>query len=88
MLEPTRGDNVLELVLSSQNVLVDNVRIHESLGNSDHNQIHFGIKVKSESENKKTTRETSTKVNVKILSKVDWNNILRNKTAIECWNIF
>ena len=28
VLEPTRGDNVLDLVVSSQNDLVDNVIIH------------------------------------------------------------
>ena len=28
MLERTRGENVLDLVLSSQNELVDNVKIH------------------------------------------------------------
>ena len=50
MLEHTRGDNVLGLVLSSQNELVDNVKIHEPLGNSENNQIHFDVKVKSESE--------------------------------------
>ena len=54
MLEPTRGENVLVIVLSSQNELVDNVKILEPLGNSDHNQIHFDIKAKSESKNKKT----------------------------------
>ena len=53
MLEPTRGENVLDIVLSSQKVLVDNVKIHEPLRNSDHNQIHFDISVKSESKNKK-----------------------------------
>ena len=51
LLEPTRGENVLDIVLSSQNELVDNVKIHEPLGNSDYNQIHFDIKVKSESKN-------------------------------------
>ena len=65
VLEPTRGENVLDLVLSSQNKLVDNVKIHEPLGNSDHNKIHFDIKVKSESTYKKTG-ETSTRVNIKI----------------------
>ena len=45
VLEPTRGENVLDIVLSSQNELVDNVKIHEPLGNSDHNQIHFDIKI-------------------------------------------
>ena len=46
VLEPTRGENVLDIVSSSQKELVDNVKIHEPLGNSDHNQIHFDINVK------------------------------------------
>ena len=43
--------------LSSQNELADSVKIHEPLGNSDHNQIHFDIKVKSESKNKNKYRK-------------------------------
>ena len=89
VLEPTRGENVLDIVLSSQKELVDNVKIHEPLGNSDHNQIHFDINVKSES--KKTYRRNFHKGNFKdmrkYLAKLDWNNMLMNKTAIECWNI-
>ena len=48
-----------------------NVKVHEPLGNSDHNQIHFDIKLKSESTNKKNTGKTSTNVDryEKILSK-------------------
>ena len=46
VLEPTSEENVLDTVLSSQNELVDNVKIHEPLGNSHHNQIHVNIKVK------------------------------------------
>ena len=57
MLEPTREDNVLDIVLSSQKELVGNVKIHEPLGNSDHNQIHFDINVKSESKNKKNVQK-------------------------------
>ena len=42
MVEPTKGYDVyMNIVLSSQNELVDNVKIHEPLGKSDHNQIHF-----------------------------------------------
>ena len=48
MLEPTRGENVLDIVLSSQKELMDNVKIHEPLCNSDHNQINFDINVNSE----------------------------------------
>ena len=66
VLEPTRGENVLDIVLSSQKELVDNVKIHEPLGNSDHNQIHFDIIVKSESKNKKRIGQTSTKGTIKI----------------------
>ena len=40
---------------------MNNVRIYEPLGNSDHNQLHFEINVKSESKNKKRIGETSTK---------------------------
>ena len=91
VLEPTRGENVLDIVLSSQKELVDNVKIHGPLGNSDHNQIHFDINVKSESKNKKTYRRNFHKGNYKdmrkYLAKLDWNNMLMNKTAIECWNI-
>ena len=48
VLEPIRGENVLNTVLSSQNELVDNVKIYEPLDKSDHIQLHFDIKVKSE----------------------------------------
>ena len=91
MLEPTRGENVLHIVLSSQKELVDNVKIHEPLGISDHNQIHFDINVKSESKNKKTYRRNFHKGNYKdkrkYLAKLDWNNMLMNKITFECWNI-
>ena len=90
VLEPTRGDNVLDIVLSSKK-LVDNVKIHEPLGNSDHSQIHFDINVKSEGKNKKTYRRNFHKCNCKdmkkYLAKLDWNNVMMNKTTIECWNI-
>ena len=70
---------------------MDNLKIHEPLGNSDHNQIHFDINLKSESKNKKTYRRNVHKGNYKdmrkYLAKLDWNNMLMNKTAIECWNI-
>ena len=66
-------------------------KIHEPLGNSDQNQIHFDIKVKSESKDKNTCRKNFHKGKYKDmrqhLAKLDWNNMLKKKTAIECWNI-
>ena len=52
MLEPSRGENVLDIVLSSQKEFIDNVRICEPLGSSDHNQVYFIIKVKGEQNRK------------------------------------
>ena len=69
VLEPTRGENVLDIVLSSQKELVDNVKICEPLGNSDHNQIHFDINVKSEGKNKKTYKRNFHKGNYKYMRK-------------------
>ena len=44
VLVPTRATRILDIVLSSQKELVDNVKIKEPLGSSDHNQMHFDIK--------------------------------------------
>ena len=89
VLAPTSGENVLYIAFSSQQELVDNVKIHEPLGNSDHNQIHFDINVKSE--RKKNVQEKLLKSNYKdmrkYLAKLYWNNMLRNKNAIDCWCI-
>ena len=38
---------MLDLIVSSQHEYVDNVKIHKPLGFSDHNQIHFDIKIKT-----------------------------------------
>ena len=46
VLEPTRAARVLDIVLSSQKEYVANVVIEEPLGSSDHNQLHFNIKIK------------------------------------------
>ena len=69
MLDPTRVENVLDIVLSSQKELVDNVKILEPLGNSDHNQIQFDINVKSESKNKKMYKRNFHKGNYKDIRK-------------------
>ena len=57
VLETTRGENVLDLVLSSQHGLVGNVKMHEPLGNIDNNQIHVHINVKSVSKKKKSVQK-------------------------------
>ena len=75
--------------MSSQNELVDNVKVHEPLGSSDQNQIHFNIKVKTGNTYKKQWRRNFNKGNYKemrtYLANIDRNNLLKNKRATECW---
>ena len=52
-----RGENVLDLVFSAQSELVDNIKICEPLGSSDHIQIHFRIKSTNRGYWQKTIKE-------------------------------
>lgn len=45
VLVPTRGENILDLVLSNREKLVTNLEVGEPLGNSDHNSIRFDIEI-------------------------------------------
>ena len=83
VLEPTRAIRVLHLVLSSQKELVDNVKIKEPLGSSDHNQMHLNINIKSD----RTKGKGNYKEIRKSLALIDWNDKMKNKTATEYWNI-
>ena len=80
---------MLDLMLSSQNELVDNVKVHEPLGCSDYNQIHFNIKVKTGNTYKKQWRRNFNRGKYKAirtyLANRDLNNVLKNKTATEYW---
>ena len=91
VLEPTRAARVLDIVLSSQKELVDNVVIQEPLGSSDHNQLHCNINVKSVKTKVKQCRRDFRKGSYKEIRKrltlIDWNDKMKNKTATECWNI-
>ena len=65
VLEPTMGKNVLDIVLSSQKVFVDNVKVCEPLGCSNHNQRYVIIKVKGERNRKIRYRTFFTKENIR-----------------------
>ena len=54
--EPTRGDNILDLILSTQKEMIDNVRVVEPLGKSDHSQIQFNLRVKTVNKGTKQKR--------------------------------
>ena len=61
---------VLDIVLSSQKELIDNIEIKEPLGSSDHNQLHFYINIKSEKTKVKQCRRDLGKATIRKLGKV------------------
>ena len=58
------------------------------MGSSDHNQLHFYIKIKSDKTKVKQCRRDFRKGNYKeirkILAHIDGNEKMKNKTATEC----
>ena len=76
---------VLVIVLSSHKEFVDNVEIQEPLGNSDHNQLHFNINIKSDKTIVKQCRRDFRKGNYMEMRKssahIDWDDKMKNKTA-------
>ena len=86
VLEPTRVARILDIVLSSQKEFVDNIVIQEPLGSSDHNQLHFNIKIKSDKTKVKQCRRDFRKGNHKEIRKslahnIDGNYKMKNKTS-------
>ena len=83
VLEPTRATRILDMVLSSQKEIVDNVEIKEPLGSSDHNQMHFNINVKSDKTKVKQCRRDFRKGNYKDirkrLTRIDWNDNIKTR---------
>ena len=69
VLEPTRATRILDIMLSSQKEFVGNVVIQEPLGNSDHNQLHFNIKIKSDKTKVNQCRRDFRKGNYKEIRK-------------------
>ncbi|KAK3884190.1 hypothetical protein Pcinc_011535 [Petrolisthes cinctipes] len=43
--EPTRGANILDLVLTSEDDIIQDLSVNEEIGGSDHKLIRFSVKV-------------------------------------------
>ena len=70
-----------------------NIILQQPLGSSDHKQLHFNIKIKSDKTKVKQCRSDfnfrkgNYKEIRKSLARIDRNDKMNNKTASECWNI-
>ena len=61
------------------------------MDSSDHNELHFNIRIKSDKTKVKQCRRDFRKGNYKdirqTLAHIDWKDKIKNKTATECWTI-
>ena len=74
--ESTRGKNILDLVLSTEKNMVEDLQIIEHLSTGDHNMVEFNIVVAVELNNEKVTRRCYYKADYEkicsFLSNVEW----------------
>jgi hypothetical protein len=82
---PTRNNNILDLVLSTEGVEVTNIAIESPLGTSDHNTVKFSIPATSVDQNWKTSyydyRSGQYKKFSKYLKEINWDTLFMEKNA-------
>ena len=92
VLTPTRGLNVLDLILTSEEGMIDNVTVNEHLSNSDHNILLFNLVLKTTTHTSKQikynfNRGDYTGMN-NLLKSVDWNKEFANCDPDNMWEKF
>jgi len=85
----TRGKNILDLVLSTEPDMVEDLEIHCPIANSDHNIIIFKVIYETVLDNNKQNvfnyhKGNYAEINKELLS-VDWNTRFQNKNTEEMW---
>ena len=88
---PTRGNHILDLILSTEPELVEGVNVGCPVANSDHNTIKFVIAAEIVGRNRKREVARYHKADYeKIcneLETVQWKEILEGKEVEQAWNI-
>lgn len=90
--EPTRGENILDLVLTSDENMVECLQVREPFGTSDHNVITFELICSVEMQNWKQEyydyRHGDYKGMCKYLKDVRWDTLLEGIEVNEMWDVF
>ena len=89
---PTRGRNILDLVLTSEENMVEDLEVREPIANSDHNLIVFRLIHKTEEEEEKKIKYNYDKANYEIikekLDSMEWGVRFEGKSVQDMWEIF
>ena len=89
---PTRENNILDLVLSSEEGMISNLARNGKLGASDHDILDFNLCTKVTIKHNPKVRPNFHKANwdqiINELEIVDWDNLFKDKGVEEIWDIF
>ena len=89
---PTRGNNILDLVISSEANMVEDLKVIEHFATSDHNMVEFNLLVKSKVHDVLIYKYNFSKGNYddirNNLSEIDWVELFDGKDTITCYDIF
>ena len=91
--KPTRGANILDLILTTDENLINNIKVGEEFSSSDHRIITYELKVSSENENTSLEKILDyKKANFPKLrhtiENIDWSNIYKTSEINESWDLF
>ena len=89
--KPTRGNNILDLILSSNPEQVRNITVSEQFGTSDHNIVHFEVIVKEEPKQWKETYRDYRNADfnkIREVASVEWSAINNSSNLQEVWSKF
>ena len=82
---PTRGGNILDLILSTEQNMVTDVEVVESLGCSDHNGIEFSVITQVSLKESKESVPDFRRANFQALrcffSAIEWREVLKEKNV-------
>ena len=91
--EPTRGDNILDLLITNNPDLFSSVAVQPPFSNSDHNTIcaeFESLQPRVETSRRRVYKYTEgdfLKMN-RLIAAIDWRSLFNTKNINECWDIF
>ncbi|PKU42375.1 hypothetical protein llap_7322 [Limosa lapponica baueri] len=86
---PTRGDEILDLLVTNAIKLIGDIKIGGSLGCSDHALLEFAVLSDMGQEKNKVRTLNSRKANFfkELVSRTPWETALRDKGAEQSWQV-
>ena len=90
--EPTRGRNISHLMMSKPEQLIEEVKIIEPLGTSDHNTVDFVVPVSTDKGNWKVEyfnyRNANFKGIRKYMKNIVWVDVFNNLECEDMWTVY